>query len=558
MFRIYGDSHGDLWIASYLPTSLVRWQPTTGQFQRYAIRDGAAEAIATAFAEDARGCLFIGFEDGQLARSCSATPGQWGPFDRFGAADGVPAGMIQALFFDHAGRLWIGASLGGAGRIDDASATRLRIQHYGVAEGLSSDRVNAITEDAFGKIYLGTWHGIDRLDPDSGHTHHYGLAEGLASGVVRTATRDRNGDLWFGTLHGLSRLTPVPDHAAPLHILLTGLSVGGIAYPVAEQGQRAIDGLELAPDQNQLEISFVGISAAIGQPLRYQTRLEAVDSEWSTPVEQRSIRYIGLGAGSYRFLVRAISADGVSPSAVVTFRVYAPIWKRTWFIVAAAVLLIALARAVYRWRLRRQLELDRVRLRIAADLHDDVGSSLSKIAILSEVALREVDTERRVTDRLEEISRTARNLVDTAGDIVWSIDPQRDDLASLIARFRRFIGDLFDAKGITWTLAVPPEAGRLKLSPEQRRHLFLMLKEVVNNVVRHAHCRTVWISIAHADRAVLARVRDDGLGFVPDPSSRGGGLANMRARVAASGGEIDVKSAPGQGTRVRIRIPIGR
>jgi len=552
VYRIYGDSHGDVWIASFQPTSLVRWHRNSGRFLRYTTRDGIPDAIATAFAEDRHACLFIGFEGGQVARSCGAR------FDQFDASDGVPAGEIQALFFDHAGRLWIGSSLGGAGRIDDPLATRLHIRSYGTSDGLSSNHVSAITEDAAGKLYLATWHGVDRLDPETGKTHHYGVADGLASSIVQTATRDHAGDLWFGTKHGLSRLTPIPDHAAPLRVLLVGLNLGGVEYPVAEQGQRAIDGLELAPDQNQLEISFVGVGAAIGQPLRYQLQLEAMDAGWSAPMAQRSIRYASLAAGRYRFSVRAISADGVSPSATVTFRVYGPIWKRAWFLALAVTLLAAFGYALYRWRLARHLEIERVRLRIAADLHDDVGSSLSRIAILSDVASREVDAGRPIVERLEEIAQAARNLVDTAGDIVWSIDPRRDDLDSLIARFRRFIGDMLDAKAIAWTLAVPPDAGRLKLSPEQRRQLFLLLKESVHNVVRHAGCRTVAISIRYADRAVLATVRDDGRGFVPTPSPRGGGLANMRARVAAAGGEVDVESAPGRGTRVRIRMPIGR
>src|SRR5262249_39928940 len=153
-----------------------------------------------------------------------------------------------------------------------------------------------------------------------------------------------------------------------------------------------------------------------------------MDSGWSAAMEQRSTHYESLAPGTYRFFVRAISHDGVSPSAMVSFRVYGPIWNRTWFIVIVVAMLLALGYAFYRWRLARQLELERVRLRIAADLHDDVGSSLSRIAILSDVASREVDAGHPVGERLSEIADAARNVVDTAGDIVWSIDPRRDDL----------------------------------------------------------------------------------------------------------------------------------
>lgn len=552
VFRIYGDARGDVWSASYGPTSLVRWDHASATPRRYTESDGVPGSIATSFAED-QGCLFIGFEDGQLARSCDG-----GTFSRFGAAEGIPAGMLQGLYFDHAGRLWIAASVGGAGRIDDPLAPRPHVRTYITTDGLSSNHVNAITEDLEGKIYLATSHGVDRVDPGTGRVHHYGLADGLATSVVVSAVRDHTGALWFGTLRGLSRLVPIPDHAAPLRVLIVGLDAGGIAHPVAQQGARAVDGIELGPDRNQVEISFVGLSAAIGAPVRYQIKLDGVDTDWSAPIDQRSIRYAGLDAGSYRFEVRALTSDGVSPPATVTFRVLGPIWKRGWFLALTAALLVALGYAIHRWRLARRLEVERVRLRIAVDLHDDVGSSLSRIAILSDVVSREVDAGRPVGERLGEISQTARDLVDTTGDIVWSIDPRRDDLDSLIARFRRFVGDLLDGRAIEWSLTAPPDAARLKLSPEQRRHLFLMLKEAVHNVVRHAACTTVTISIAHVDRDVIAEVADDGRGFVATPAPRGAGLANMRARVAAAGGEVEVASSPGAGTRVRIRMPIRR
>jgi len=141
--------------------------------------------------------------------------------------------------------------------------------------------------------------------------------------------------------------------------------------------------------------------------------------------------------------------------------------------------------------------------------------------------------------------------------MVWSIDPRRDDLDSLLARFRRFV-NLLDGKGIEWTLAAPTDAAHLKLSPEQRRHLFLILKEAIHNAVRHAACRQVRISIQHVERDVIAEVIDDGRGFSPVASPRSGGLANMRARVDATGGVLEVISAPEQGTQVRLRMPIER
>src|SRR5262249_1771257 len=150
--------------------------------------------------------------------------------------------------------------------------------------------------------------------------------------------------------------------------------------------------------QNQIQIDFVGLSFAVGDVLRYQYKLEGSRSDWSAPTEQRTLSLAGLAPGHYRFLVRAVNSDGLSstPPAIVAFTILPTIWARWWFLLAAIAVLILGIYALYRYRVTRLLELERVRTRIAADLHDDIGSNLSLIAGLSEVLRqqsRQVDSQ---------------------------------------------------------------------------------------------------------------------------------------------------------------------
>jgi signal transduction histidine kinase/ligand-binding sensor domain-containing protein len=563
VFRIFVDRAGDLWIGSLGTQVLSRWQRSTRRFVRYDAADGLPADGPLAFAEDRAGDLWIGFASGGVVRRRAGKD----RFERFGPAEGAPAGSIEALLVDRAGRLWLASDLEGVARVDRPESERPTFVRLGAREGLSSAQVASLSEDGEGRIFIATSRGLDRLDPRSGRIRRYTAAEGLANGRLATTFRDRHGAIWVGTSAGLSRLTPTVDPPRlPPPILITGLRIGGVDRPLAENGEKTLSGLELRPREREVQVDFVGASFAASERLRYQYRLEGGSGAWSEPSEQRSVTLANLAPGRYRLAVRAVSADGLlSPRpATLAFRLAPPFWRRGWFLLAVAAAVALLAYAFHRQRLERLLAVERVRTRIATDLHDDLGASLSRISILSEAARHQLGRGEAPTGRLGEIADTARGLVDAAADIVWSIDPRRDDLASVLTRLRRFAGELLDARGIEWSLREPAGEGALRVAPELRQHLFLILKEALTNVARHAGARRVEASIAIVDGRLLAEVRDDGRGFVPPPEADGedvatavgNGLRNMRARARALGGELRVDSTPGAGTTVRAELPL--
>jgi len=221
------------------------------------------------------------------------------------------------------------------------------------------------------------------------------------------------------------------------------------------------------------------------------------------------------------------------------------------------------AAAIHRARVFRLLELERVRTRIATDLHDDLGASLSRISILSELARRQASPGAGATDNLlAEVGSSARGLIEAASDIVWSIDPRQDDLGSLVARLRQLAADLFDGTGVAWRFDAPERAEDLALATERRRHLYLILKEAMNNIVRHGHASHVIVSIRIEDRRIVAEVADDGAGFdlaadaQPRLAGGGRGLVSMRSRARQAGGVLSVVSSPGQGSTIGVTIPL--
>jgi signal transduction histidine kinase len=338
----------------------------------------------------------------------------------------------------------------------------------------------------------------------------------------------------------------------PPPIFITGLKVAGAPRPVRRLGARERGLLELTPDQKQLNIDFTGISFSTGDQLRYRYKLEGADSEWSLPSPQRTVTYARLAAGTYRFMVSAINGDGVESRqpASLEFSVLAPVWLRWWFVTILGAAVMAVIYSLHRYQLAHALALERVRTRIATDLHDDIGSSLSQIAILSEVA--------RSGGRHEHLSRIAsisRELVDSMSDIVWTINPQKDSLADLIWRMRQFAEEMFVSRGIALTFRAPESDQHLRLGAELRRQVFLIFKECVNNAVRHSACTDARIDLKVEHHTIVMLLSENGHGFDPKQGAGGHGLASMKTRAANLGGKLEIDTSD-RGTVITLRAPI--
>lgn len=561
VFRIFEDSRGDIWISTLNRPgqTLTRWERATAKLHTYSPSDGIPETAPTSFCEDASGDLWIGFYDGQLVRYSS------GRFANLTSAFPAPRGLIRALYLDRAKRLWVATDEGGVGRSDDPAADYPSFTRYSAAEGLSSNQSTCVTEDQWGRIYIGTGQGVNRLDVENGDITRYTTADGLSNSYVYVSHRDREGSLWFGTFSGLSRLIPHLDPPTlPPAVLITALRLSGDSQPISELGVSQLALPDLSASQNHVQIDFVGLGLRAGENLQYQYKFEG--SEWSAPTHQRTVTYPSLPPGSYRFLVRAI-AGGVVVSdspAKVSFKILSEIWLRWWFVAMVLSLISLGTYFAYRYRVARLLEIERVRTRIATDLHDDIGASLSRMAVLSEVVKRQTESDHRESvDMLTDIADSARGLVDSMSDIVWSIDPRKDDLDNVASRIRQFASDVLEPKGIDWGFKAPDEIGKVKLAPEQRRHLYLIFKEAINNIARHSECVTVSLNISVEHDRIVAKIWDDGLGFAVHPAEDftqnglgGNGLRNMQSRARELAGQLHIVSTPGSGTELTLIIPL--
>ena len=572
IFRLFEDSRHDIWIGTIgnPKAVLTRWERATETFHTYFSADGIPEASPTAFLEDSAGNLWIGFYNGAFVRY------REGRFAALPAIGGTLPGQIRGMYLDNRKRIWAATGEMGVVCIDSPGEPQPGFKRYSKAEGLSSEQATCITQDKWGMMYIGTGRGLDKLDPETGRIRHFTKADGLPSSFVNVAFRDSDGSLWFGTLQGLCRMVPAQEGPSPPPpILITGLNVAGAAYPLPELGAVSLAVQTLGADENNIQIEFSGLSLTAADSLRYQYKLEGAGNEWSAPLDERMVRYPNLPPGSYRFLVRAVNPDGAASDtpAVVSFRILPPIWQRWWFrtiaLLALAIPVIAVARFRHlrkkatreaeeserRSREERLAELERVRTRIATDLHDDIGSSLSQIFLLSEVARQRLGgADNGVAEPLTMISSASHEVVSSMSDIVWAINPKKDHLSDLVHRMRRFASDVFAAREIGFRFNAPDSDFDVRLGADIRREVFLIFKESVNNVVRHSCCTEAQIDFQMSENSLILVVRDNGMGFDPCACNEGHGLASLRERARSIGGELDLVSAKGAGTSVTMRL----
>lgn len=559
VLRLFEDSRGDVWVSTVgesRANGLSRWRRSTGTWEHWSETAGLSltKFLITSFAEDRQGDIWIGFSDlGGLARFRN---NRW---TRFDSSAGVPGGSIRNLLVDSRGRLWVPTASGGLAVTSTPANDSPRFEVYTTARGLSSNYVTAVVQGDNGEILAGTGRGLDRVDPVTGQVTPLASGRGWPPEMMQAAHRSRSGAFWFSFNSGLVRYTPGASRPRAAHtMLITDVEVSGERRQVSALGQADLPPFDLAAGLT-MRVEFVVPGAAPAQQLRYQVKLEGGDNKWSPLSDQRDVTFANISPGSYRLAVRAMDVDGVfSPEAGFRFTVLAPIWRRWWFLSLAVVALAAVAHALYRRRVARLLEIAGMRARIATDLHDDIGANLTRIAVLSEVARQQPDAAvngRKLDNQLASIADVARESMTAMSDIVWAISPERDSSDELVRKMREYAGEVCPDIALTFT--GPDGARASRLGPDGRREVYLIFKEAMNNIARHADATAVDVRLVIEARGLVLEVRDNGTGFEPGAPNDGNGLVSIRRRADRLGAQLTITSAPGSGTTVHLDVPAG-
>jgi signal transduction histidine kinase len=468
----------------------------------------------------------------------------------------IPDERIRSLFIDSKNNIWVGARFGGVFCIQPTAANKYHIKTYNVRSGLSANWVTAITEDPKGNIWIGSAQGIDKLIPGNGgyRIFNFGKMNHLSFPINKIKFIP-TGQMLAAGLDGLIIAHDEElDTISPGKVFITNIKAD--FEPVNENG---------SSNHHQLSYKNSGIRFAFASPNYFNEKcnsftyrlLGSADTSWTVADNSQSVNYANLQPGIYNFEVRVAGWNGEWSEAVTyKFSVNKPYWQTLWFILLAAMLLAALLYAIYRYRVTQLLRLQKVRNAIATDLHDEIGSTLTNINILSTLSRNNLEKPKEAQNFLGRISEEVSNSMQALDDIIWSVNSKNDSLGESVLRMRRYAAELFDAGQIDYDIKMDERLEEKKLSMQQRRDLYLLYKEIVNNIYKHAAASKVNIELGIHENKIVLLVIDDGVGYDAAKSTNRNGIRNMHLRVGKWNGSIHITTSPGKGTNIQINLPI--
>jgi ligand-binding sensor domain-containing protein len=472
------------------------------------------------------------------------------------------------IYEDTKGRFWVGNDLGLDLYDRSAGAFHAIFQSPRRWQGKT---VVGMLEDRTGALWLHTDGNLLKYNHDTDELKHYGPNDGfpittLASfatwgNLARCVTNA--GEFVLGARNSIVLFRPedlIENPKRPI-VAITGLEVFGRPSPAVGQSIRTFvlpkQPFILDAGHNAIEFRFAGLDYTMPSQITYAVWLEPSDQSWSYLGTQNSVRFMNLPPGSYRLRVKAANGDSAWSvhEATYRFEVLPPWWMTWWFRVIAVLVSIGIVVLIVQVRMRHKLAQERLRLQIASDLHDDIGSSLSSIALVSENVRNVLSEDHPAHLSLLSVTNVARQAADRLKDDVWVIKPGSDTLENLLLRMKDATQSLIGHLQFSFNADTN---GTMRLVPlEFRRNILFIYKEVLHNIVKHSRASTVAIAVGLEDGSFTLEVRDNGKGFDTHETPKGNGLVNLRRRAEAVKGNLNIESTKNGGTRIVVtaRIP---
>ena len=584
---LFSTSSGDVWIGGRSPNSLQRLRD--GNLRTFELPHDSGPI--SAMAGDADGNFWAGTSAGSLLRVKNGVL-----TDETSQTLTEPE-AIRCLGVTPDGSLWIGYAGQGVGRLKSG-----HFDIFGLQQGLWADNIMQLTSDDHNRMWFAGTGRIFYVERNSfddlvegrvSRLRSVVSGEGLGLPIVQAsqgywpgATKSTDGRLWIPTLQGLLSINTRHinnDTTKPPAVVIERVMVDGKTLAVYDLGELQLKPgfslpvelrqsgarLRLLAGHRSVQFDFAALDFSSPENVLFKYRLQGIDEDWLDISAQRTVHYAHIPPGDYRFQVIACNEDGIwnqtGASLAITSEPH--LWETVWFRVAALVSAMGVSTGfvLLAMRRRHRLELKRLegeraieqeRTRIAQDLHDDLGTTLTQIDLLGALAARPGIPASKALDHVLLMQTKSREMVAALDEIVWAVSPNNDSLLALINYLSDFAQDFLSKAHISCRLDFADDLPDLVLQADQRHNLFLSLKEALNNVVRHSGAGEVWLQVRREYQCVILVVQDNGAGFDPATgvAGAGNGLRNMNERMEHLGGKCEVCSQPGAGTSVKLTL----
>ncbi len=466
---------------------------------------------------------------------------------------------VYDMVEDDKGNLWLTTYGGGLHYFNTTTGTAKHV-------AASNNLLEGIETDRGGNIWMVSNGNIDKYNVAMQSYTSFRLPDIEKSGGVHGHIfKDRDGRLYVagdGYYVAFDPLLIMENNTQP-SVFLTDFKI----FNQSASQLLSSENILLPYNQDYITIEFAAPAFTNNIPVQYQYQLKGLTNSWIDIGTENKVSFSNLSGGSYEFMVRATSKPGVwyQNTAGIRITITPPFWQRWWFYFLCAIAIGGIIYWVYRYRINELLKRQAIRNKIAQDLHDNIGSTLSSISVYSQVAkiYRQQQKDQQLQEALEKISETSSDMISEMSDIVWTINPRNDNMEVMMQRMESFAKPLLAAKSIVLHFTYDEHISALNPGMEQRKNFYLIFKEAINNVLKYAACKNLYVTVKLKNHQLEMTVIDHGIGF--DPASvgkktaqslSGNGLRNILMRAKEMRGQCEIISAPGEGTTLRLRFPV--
>ncbi len=424
--------------------------------------------------------------------------------------------------------------------------------------------IQSMVFDRKGVLWLAGNRGIFSYNPVTGTLRHFTQRDGLHSSEFSPGSMqlDHLGNIWAGGNNGIDVIFPnVLNKESPApQLAITGLKIYDKDW-IGAASIETVQKIDLPYNQNTLKFELAALEYTDPSRNEFKVFLQGYDQRWSNLGAQNFITYANLPAGHYHFLFTACNAQGVwqKQPKKLSIVIHPPYWRTWWFYTLIGLTVLTIIRAFFQYREQQRKKQERMRQQIARDLHDDVGSTLGSISILSESFLHNVEADLDKI-RFSNIGEKARIALENISDIVWSVNPENDSMEKLLARMSSYAAEMLENAGAELLFQVGENLESVSLPMEKRKDFYLIFKEAIHNCAKYAKAKYIEIQLEVKNNTLHMNIKDDGVGFDPhkveNPGIGGNGLKNMQRRAAAIGGTFSIQSNPGDGVTLHVAVPL--
>ncbi|MBK8484995.1 MAG: hypothetical protein IPL31_11810 [Saprospiraceae bacterium] len=484
--------------------------------------------------------------------------------------------------------LWVGTDGGGLNKFDIQSES---FQRYSTKDGLPNNVIYGIQSDQHGNFWMSTNSGLCFLNPRTFEIQNFTSKDGLPGNEFNRTEyfKSTEGIFYFGGINGWVCFDPENyyKNKKPSPVVINKLKIlnKDVFYKstdtISNDDYRIPAPIEQCKklvftyDQRMIAFGFTVMDFTNPKGNRYKYKMEGFNKDWIDAGTSNEATYTNLSPDKYIFKVLGCNSSNVwsLTPATIDIEIRPPWWGSWWFRICMLLTVVSGIYLFYQYRLQQALKLQSLRNRIAADLHDEIGSTLSSISLASSVIQNKLnDSTTEVTSLLDRISNNTDNMMEAMSDIVWAVNTKNDRFDNVINRMRAFAIEILEPKNILVHFTISPNVSNVILNMQQRKNLYLIFKEAINNAAKYSECKNVWLNIDYNHEKIILEIKDDGIGFeiigkaesiptmqsveVSSNSFGGNGLTNMQKRAGELKGKLIIDSSIGNGTTVRFDFTI--